>query len=122
MYSSISFLLWFLVDLLHDDFTGHMAMNGTEIWECAWFFERERELVVSVERARLERIRRAANSMWHVVFIGPGYGRAFLNCQFLRAERKIVDRDFFCCGIMTVAFRLGRFGIETGLHWLGRDR
>src|SRR5215510_11866540 len=75
---------------LDDDCPGHVRMQGTKVFKNAWCRERERELVVAVERLGPEIIERD-HGMGNVVFIGPGNRGARSHLQFLWPEGKIAN-------------------------------
>src|SRR5580704_6838346 len=81
---------------LHDDFAGHLRMNGTEVRISSWFAEGEGELFVRVEHFGLERFRiiRADYRVRDIVTVGPRNRGSSRHRQRYRREAKVVDLHF----------------------------
>src|SRR3989441_258538 len=88
-----------LARLLHDDFAGHLWMNGAVIRIGAWIFELVRELLIRVQDRRGKLLVRAHDVVRHVVVVDPGHLRAGGNGQGRRRKTEVVDLDLIFVGI-----------------------
>src|SRR5216684_4822279 len=76
---------------LDHDGTCHVRMQGAEILVVARCRERERELVLRIERLRLEELAAGGDRVWDVIVVDPGNGCASLHGDALRREGELVN-------------------------------
>ena len=75
---------------LHDNFARHLGVDRAEIIVSAGLVERERKLIVGVERLGLEKIICARDSVRDVVAIRPRNFRSGRDGDFRRPKTEIV--------------------------------
>lgn len=79
---------------LDDDFSDHVRMQATEVFEGTGAGERERKRIVSIERLRSEYLVLVDHRMRDIVVIDPLHRRSHRNRQLRGREGEIVDSDY----------------------------